>query len=64
MSPKKRVSTAGGSPNKSMRVSSPHRYVDETYQNLQKENQSLQFALGERDVEIDRMKTTLVSLNE
>ena len=32
--------------------------------NLQSENQSLQFQLGERDVEIERMKTTLVALNE
>jgi hypothetical protein len=38
ISPKKRVSTAVGSPNKSMRVSSPQRYVDDTYQVLSKEN--------------------------
>ena len=28
------------------------------------ENQSLQFSLGERDVEIERMKITLIALNE
>jgi chromosome segregation ATPase len=32
--------------------------------NLQNENQNLQFTLGERDVEIERMKTTLIALNE
>ena len=65
-SPKKRVTTAGGSPNKSFRNASPSRqnFFDDSIQVLSKENQQLQFALGERDVEIDRMKTTLISLNE
>jgi len=31
---------------------------------LENENQNLQFSLGERDVEIERMKTTLIALNE
>lgn len=38
--------------------------VEDTFQVLSKQNQELEFALGERDVEIDRLKTTLVSLNE
>ena len=33
-------------------------------ENLQQENQQLQFALGDRDIEIERMKTTLFALNE
>jgi uncharacterized membrane protein len=31
---------------------------------VQSENQQLQFQLGERDVEIERMKITLIALNE
>ena len=31
---------------------------------LHDENQTLQFTLGERDIEIERMKTTLIALNE
>lgn len=31
---------------------------------LQTDNQQLQFEVGERDVEIERMKITLVALNE
>jgi hypothetical protein len=31
---------------------------------LQSENQALQLQLGERDVEIERMKITLIALNE
>jgi len=31
---------------------------------MHQENQSLQFQVGERDVEIERMKTTLMALNE
>ena len=36
---------------------------EDSISTLQNENQSLQFALGERDVEIERMKTTLEALN-
>lgn len=39
--------------------------IQEDYLNgLQGENQNLQFQIGERDVEIERMKTTLMALNE
>jgi len=31
---------------------------------LTSENQNLQFSLGERDVEIERMRITLIALNE
>ena len=31
---------------------------------MQEQAQSLEFQLGERDVEMDRMKTTLIALNE
>ncbi len=31
---------------------------------MSSENQGLQFQLGERDVEIERMKITLIALNE
>ena len=37
---------------------------DDSLAQLQDENQQLQFQLGERDIEIDRMKTTLFALNE
>ena len=37
---------------------------DDYLNGLQGENQNLQFQIGERDVEIERMKTTLMALNE
>ena len=58
-SPKKRAGTAKnrpGSPSKSMMGAYDH--------DVQHELQALQFQLGERDVEIERMKTTLTALNE
>ena len=38
--------------------------IQSTIDDMQEENQTLQFSLGERDVEIERLKTTLVALNE
>ena len=38
-------------------------YGDDSVGGLQKEVQKLQFTVGDRDVEIERMKTTLISLN-
>lgn len=64
---KQRVSTtAKPSPSKSMRasMSSPTKAAFADMDALQSENQNLQFALGDRDIEIERMKTTLFSLNE
>ena len=63
---KSRVSTAKHSPNKSMRMStsSPTKAAFADIDALQTENQNLQFALGDRDIEIERMKTTLYALNE
>lgn len=46
-----------GSPSKTGAGEDPVR-------DLQAENQGLHFQLGERDVEIERMKTTLFALNE
>lgn len=37
--------------------------MDDTVTNLQAEVQKLQFVVGERDIEIERMKTTFVALN-
>ena len=37
---------------------------DEMMQSLASENQTLEFALGEKDIEMERMKTTLIALNE
>ena len=54
------------SPKKDM--PSPHKpQYNEEYESalgMQQENQNLQFAIGDRDIEIDRMKTTLIALNE
>ena len=41
-----------------------HSYQDDMISQLQEESQHLQFQVGERDIEIDRMKTTLFALNE
>lgn len=48
------------------RAGSPGRAngFEESMKDLQAENQQLQFDVGERDVEIERMKITLVALNE
>lgn len=60
-SPKKSMRASVGSPSKSMR----NAYVaDDTIAQLTEENQTLQFQIGDRDIEIDRMKTTLFALNE
>jgi hypothetical protein len=60
------VKAVSASPNKSMRasVSSPTKTGSNDIEALQNENQNLQFALGDRDIEIERMKTTLFALNE
>ena len=61
-SPKKssmRISTA--SPGKKWRNTV---VVTQQLVQSQDESQELQFAIGERDVEIERMKITLVALNE
>lgn len=61
-SPKRgRATTA--SPQKSSPGRDRGSYVDETVSNLQSEIQQLQFTIGQRDVEIERMKTTLFALN-
>ena len=54
-SPKKRQSTT--SPTKAPKN-------EDVISGLQAEIQHLQFQLGERDIEIERMKTTLIALNE
>lgn len=59
-SPKKSTRNSLASPKKSI----SHNYQDDIINQLQDENQQLQFQLGERDIEIDRMKTTLFALNE
>ena len=56
LSPKK----SRGSPAKTDRYSA----FDETISTFQQENQALQFTIGEKDVESERMKTTLFALNE
>ena len=38
-------------------------YGDDSIGGLQTEVQKLQFTVGDRDVEIERMKTTLIALN-
>ena len=38
--------------------------LDETLQTLETTNQDLQFQIGEKDIENERMKTTLFALNE
>ena len=43
---------------------SPTKAYTADIEALQMENQNLQFALGDRDIEIERMKTTLFALNE
>ena len=46
-------------------ISSPSKHqIGVDIESLQVENQNLQFVLGERDVEMERMKTTLFALNE
>ena len=53
-----------GSPKKG-RPSSPSKNTfSQSSANVESENQNLQFSLGERDVEIERMKITLIALNE
>lgn len=53
-----------GSPHKPSSPS-PSRasYLVDDFNSLQAEIQKLQFTVGERDVEIERMKTTLIALN-
>ena len=53
---KRRPTTTGGK--------SRNNQADELMNTLQSENQSLEFQLGERDIEMERMKTTLIALNE
>ena len=50
---------------KKTRPSSPQKQQkEEMYTQVSSENQQLQFQLGDRDVEIERMKITLIALNE
>ena len=58
LSPKKRNTIS--SPVKTARESK----IEETVQTLADQNNALQFQIGERDVEVERMKTTLFALNE
>ena len=60
-SPKKSFRNSMASPKKSF---TQNYMQDDSLAQLQDENQQLQFQLGERDIEIDRMKTTLFALNE
>ena len=62
-SPKKNRSLAS---RRSSRPGSPAKLngLEESMKDLQAENQHLQFEIGDRDVEIERMKITLVALNE
>lgn len=49
---------------RNMHSPSKSNIQDDYLNGLQGENQNLQFQIGERDVEIERMKTTLMALNE
>ena len=65
LSPKKR-STVVVKSSTSIRTASPLKesvYMNETFSNFQVENQQLQMNLGEKDIEIERMQTTLTALN-
>jgi len=53
-----------GSPKKTRPSSPQKQQSQEIFTQVSTENTQLQFSLGERDVEIERMKITLVALNE
>ena len=68
-SPKKRntVVVSSKSTTTFTRTGSPMRvaggYETDNFNNLQADNTSLQMAMGEKDVEMERMQTTLQALN-
>ena len=53
-----------GSPLKKSYTNNVESRIEETVNALNSDNQRMQFDLAERDVEIERMKTTLIALNE
>ena len=64
-SPKKRNTMVTSSVT-TLRSSSPlkaSRDVDETMMSMQQDNTMLQMQMGEKDVEMERMTTTLTALN-
>lgn len=62
-SPKRRPTTGGVSKQStSPRKSNTHNF-DDSIAVIHEEKQQLEFTIGEKDVEIERMKTTLIALN-
>lgn len=62
-SPKRRSAAGAAAKSGSPRKSTQMQNFEDSFAIIHEEKQQLEFVIGEKDVEIERMKTTLIALN-